>query len=228
MELEITAAGEPVGRFRMSKNGLYQDCEAVCTPKHEGIFRLYVWNGDDCVCLGVPVPEGGAFVLRRRVSSAGLPFLPERAVLGTAFGEWLPWRGTFDGAEIPFAWRKAEPDSPLALPEDAGLPEALRQRPSDEAVIGGEHWLLFPEDVPEPAPKQSKEDDPKEAAGEDGGTLGYCPLQTAETAGEDSGTSGRRPQQKAENAREKPEAEKETAAEEDATEDMQRFHRIIL
>lgn len=64
---EILRGGEPVGQARVEKQGLYYRFSCRCDLSGEVIYRITVSCGEKCESLGVPVPEGGDFVLNTRI-----------------------------------------------------------------------------------------------------------------------------------------------------------------
>lgn len=64
---EILRGGEPVGQARVEKQGLYYRFSCRCKLSGEVIYRITVACGEKCESLGVPVPEGNAFVLTARI-----------------------------------------------------------------------------------------------------------------------------------------------------------------
>ena len=74
MELTIFRRDAPTGTLRIEDAGLYRILSARIAPGPE-ILRLYL----DGKAFGVFCPEDGAMTLHRRVSTAALPSMPNRA-----------------------------------------------------------------------------------------------------------------------------------------------------
>lgn len=166
MTIDIYERGEPVGRLLLEREGLYARIEASCRPRGRGVMRLWVWNGTQGCCLGVPCPEGETFTLRSRRSAQALPFEPHTAVLGCGEGDFLPWRGSFEGVQIPHGYYSAQ-DEAYAIPwrQDEAFPLVHRAANAGRITLCGERCLLLhpgeaekaPEDVPEKAPEDVPE-----------------------------------------------------------------------
>ena len=100
---EILLGGEPVGQAVVTKQGLYYSFS--CRSKLTGsvIYQLQARVGERQIPLGIPVPEGGWFVLRTRVSARQLGqgeltlgLVPKHAPVGENFVPLSP--------ETPFAY----------------------------------------------------------------------------------------------------------------------------
>lgn len=146
MEMEVFDCEKAVGLLHVEKTGLYQTVSCSVIPASSGILRLYVWNGTQGACLGVLCPEGGAFTLRKRCSASVLPFAPETAVLGAEDEGFLPWRGTFEGVEVPFGYLKHTPQGDcLATPVVEGVGSAFADRPwqTGTATVAGAQCRIF-------------------------------------------------------------------------------------
>ena len=187
MDLELYDCGSCVGTLHMEKTGLYQTVRCSCRPESRGILRVYVWKGTEGACLGVLCPEGSDFTLYKRVSRAGLPFVPETAVIGCEEDGFQPWRGEFEGVWIDDGYlKKTEEGERLALPFVEGMefPFVHRLSRSEEKTICGrscivlgpeEEVLPVEEDAPPPEeaakpteepPEPEPENPPKEEAEE--------------------------------------------------------------
>ena len=68
---------QAVGQAVVTKDGLYWLVDAVCALLPEAPLRLYAQTGAVRVCLGVPAPENGKIVLRRRLSARSAAFSPD-------------------------------------------------------------------------------------------------------------------------------------------------------
>lgn len=121
----ILRGGETIGQASVEKKGLYYYFFCSCDLSGEVIYRLMVSCGDRSESLGVPVPEGDAFVLNTRipVNRLGQGEITIRAV---------PKHGQLEGTFIPIS-----PDEPF---------EYLRQL--EKAVYekrNGQPGILLPE-----------------------------------------------------------------------------------
>lgn len=69
----VTQGADPVGNVQRKREGLYYAMECRCSLDGEIMYDLMMQCGDVCLDLGILVPEGDAFTLRRRlpVKSAG-------------------------------------------------------------------------------------------------------------------------------------------------------------
>lgn len=99
----ITLGGRAVGQAAVFQNGLYLYFECRCRLTGETVCRIRVKCGGKEEDLGIPVPEGREFVLRRKLPAkrlgAGVPEFrvePKRTALPE---NWVPVR-----AEEPFAY----------------------------------------------------------------------------------------------------------------------------
>ena len=45
MQLDIFESGSVIGTLQIGQEGLYKSVDAQCSPKGEGVLRLYVWQG---------------------------------------------------------------------------------------------------------------------------------------------------------------------------------------
>lgn len=100
---EITLGGRAVGQAAVFQNGLYLYFECRCRLSGETVCRIRVRCGGKEEDLGIPVPEGREFVLRRKLPAkrlgTGVPEFrvePKRTELPE---DWVPVR-----AEEPFAY----------------------------------------------------------------------------------------------------------------------------
>lgn len=100
---EITLGGRTVGQAAVFQNGLYLYFECRCRLTGETVCRIRVRCGEKEEDLGIPVPEGREFVLRRKLPAkrlgTGAPEFqvePKRTELPE---DWVPVR-----AEEPFAY----------------------------------------------------------------------------------------------------------------------------
>ena len=97
----ILRGGESIGQACVEKKGLYYHFSCRCDLSGEVIYRLTASCGEKCENLGVPVPDGGEFMLTTRipVSRLGQGEITVRAV---------PKHGKLEGKFIPIS-----PDEPF-------------------------------------------------------------------------------------------------------------------
>lgn len=108
----ITQFGEAVGQATVRRQGLYWQFSCRCDLSGETVCRISVTCGDKQVNLGIPVPEGGKFVLNTKVAASKLGS-------GTPEFRVLPRRPELKGKFIPL--RPEEPFQYLHRLEDAFL-----------------------------------------------------------------------------------------------------------
>ena len=63
----IEQAGQRIGQAEVTRQGLYYHFTCRCRLSGEVICRLAAVCGDKMENLGVPVPENGEFVLRKKI-----------------------------------------------------------------------------------------------------------------------------------------------------------------
>ncbi len=63
----IILGGQAVGTAEVQREGLYYCFDCRCRLSGEMVYRLTVRCGERTENLGIPVPEGGRFVLRTRI-----------------------------------------------------------------------------------------------------------------------------------------------------------------
>ncbi len=63
----ILLGGQAVGTAEVRREGLYYCFDCQCRLSGEIMYRLTVRCGERTENLGIPVPEGGRFVLRSRI-----------------------------------------------------------------------------------------------------------------------------------------------------------------
>ncbi len=63
----IILGGQAVGTAEVQREGLYYCFDCRCRLSGEIMYRLTVRCGERTENLGIPVPEGGRFVLRTRI-----------------------------------------------------------------------------------------------------------------------------------------------------------------
>ena len=100
---DITLGGRPVGQAAVFREGLYLYFDCRCRLSGETVCRIRVRRGEKEVDLGIPVPEGRDFVLRKKLPAKklgdGVPefwVAPKKVKLPE---NWVPVR-----AEEPFAY----------------------------------------------------------------------------------------------------------------------------
>ena len=64
---EVMYHNQCVGYADVEIQGLYYAFTCSCSPPKEGIYRLIVSNGNRAFDLGICVPEGGQFMVRKRM-----------------------------------------------------------------------------------------------------------------------------------------------------------------
>ena len=70
-----------VGRIQLEKDGLYYQFSCACTPPGNGIYRLYTYDGNTVIKLGVCIPDGNRFVIRTKI--------PTKYFFGNPNSFWL-------------------------------------------------------------------------------------------------------------------------------------------
>ena len=88
---QVLLGGQSVGKMRVERQGLYYRFSCRCEFSGEVIYKLEVTCGDRTESLGIPVPEGGAFVLGDNRPESGdsrmeyLRQIPCEDIKGTLF-----------------------------------------------------------------------------------------------------------------------------------------------
>ena len=108
----ITQFGEAVGQATVRRQGLYWQFSCRCDLSGETVCRVLVTCGGRELSLGIPVPEGGKFVLNTKVAVSKLGS-------GTPEFRVQPRRPELQGKFIPL--RPEEPFAYLHRLEDAFL-----------------------------------------------------------------------------------------------------------
>ncbi len=145
MSIPILIDGVRRGTLEMRREGAYLRFEARCALL-PGLRRLYVRGGGKSACLGVMQPEGGALVLRRRLSRAERSGFPD-PIEYAGFDE--PQRAAPPEREERRAESPARREGELMITEDGtrylALPCALRRSVPGLRLreIGGKRYLLF-------------------------------------------------------------------------------------
>lgn len=67
--LPILFAGQKVGEGHISRSGLYHrfECRFRCDKNHK--YYLYICFGDEKINLGICIPDGDDFVLKKNLAS---------------------------------------------------------------------------------------------------------------------------------------------------------------
>ena len=144
MQYPIIHDGRRIGVFETRREGAYTRFEARCVFL-PGVRRLFLYGGGRSAPLGIPQPEGGALVLRRRFSRAAMRAFPAPV-------EFAAFEGKTEAAPPPEALRaekKTADAEPLYLTEKGvrylALPCALRRNVPGTRVrdIGERSYMLF-------------------------------------------------------------------------------------
>ena len=144
MQYPIIHDGRRIGVLETRREGAYTRFEARCVFL-PGVRRLFLYGGGRSAPLGIPQPEGGALVLRRRFSRAAMRAFPAPI-------EYAGFKEKTQTAAPPEALRaekKTADAEPLYLTEEGvrylALPCALRRSVPGARVreIGEESYLLF-------------------------------------------------------------------------------------
>ena len=147
MTVPILHDGRRIGALETRRDGAYTRFEARCAFL-PGLRRLRVFGPGGCGCLGVMQPEGGALVLRRRLSRAEMKGFPS-PIDYAGFGERAERKPAPppEAAAAPAAERA--PGEGFFSTEEGvryfALPCALRRAAPGARVreIGGLEYLLF-------------------------------------------------------------------------------------
>lgn len=127
---ELEYEGEPCGKARVWREGLYMTVDCDCSHVTDQVVRAYLptAEGEPC-CLGVLAPEGKRLRLKRRFPVSRFPKPPFETAVVSQTGElWSPWSGETDGVEITGALSKKEGGARIiALPWSDGEPFAWMQ-----------------------------------------------------------------------------------------------------
>ena len=111
---DITLGGRSVGQAAVFQKGLYLYFDCRCRLSGETVCRIRVRCGEKEADLGIPVPEGRDFVLRKKLPAKklgdGVPefwVAPKKVKLPE---NWVPVR-----AEEPFAYLSRLEDAYLEV-----------------------------------------------------------------------------------------------------------------
>ena len=144
MQYPIIHDGRRIGVLETRREGAYTRFEARCAFL-SGVRRLFLYGGGKSASLGVMQPEGGALVLRRRLSRAAMRAFPAPI-------EYAGFEEKTQTAAPPEALRaekKTADAEPFYLTEEGvrylALPCALRRAAPGARVreLDGRRWLLF-------------------------------------------------------------------------------------
>ena len=144
MQYPIIHDGRRIGVLETRREGAYTRFEARCVFL-PGVRRLFLYGGGRSAPLGIPQPEGGALVLRRRFSRAAMRAFPA-PIEYAGFEEKTQ---TAAPPEALCAEKKTADAEPFYLTEEGvrylALPCALRRSVPGVRVreIGEESYLLF-------------------------------------------------------------------------------------
>lgn len=64
---EIIWNKKPVGTAEIKKEGLYYLFSCVCRPEQSGIYRVFVTDGKNEISLGICVPVGDRFEVKKKI-----------------------------------------------------------------------------------------------------------------------------------------------------------------
>lgn len=64
---EILWNNKPVGKAEIKREGLYYLFFCVCRPEQSGIYRVFVTDGKNEISLGVCVPVGDRFEVKKKI-----------------------------------------------------------------------------------------------------------------------------------------------------------------
>ena len=122
---DITLGGRSVGQAAVFREGLYLYFDCRCRLSGETVCRIRVRRGEKEADLGIPVPEGRDFVLRKKLPAKklgdGVPefwVTPKKVKLPE---NWVPVR-----AEEPFAYLSRLEDAYLEV-RDGQVGISLRE-----------------------------------------------------------------------------------------------------
>ena len=144
MQIPIIHDGRRIGVLETRREGAYTRFEARCAFL-PGVRRLCVFGAGKRAALGVMQPEGGALVLRRRFSRAGMRAFPDPP----EYAGFEEKNGAAPAPPEERAPREAADGESLIVTEDGArylaLPCALRRAAPGARVreLGGRSYLLF-------------------------------------------------------------------------------------
>ncbi|MDD6201006.1 MAG: hypothetical protein PUB93_07045 [Firmicutes bacterium] len=99
---QVLLGGQSVGKMRVERQGLYYRFSCRCEFSGEVIYKLEVTCGGRTESLGIPVPEGGAFVLNTKLPA-------KRIGDGVPQFRAVPRHGVLTGRFVPLS-----PEEPFA------------------------------------------------------------------------------------------------------------------
>ena len=140
MEIPVYIGGSQSGTMDIVRQGAYTLFTAHI-PAHGGLRRFAVFGGGRSGYLGVAQPEGGAMVLRRRLSRAQLRDFPASFEYAAEIGAETPPRRAEDRADRPKT-STVPPDAPSG----GGEEERWTPRPDGSLICcsGGGLLLALP------------------------------------------------------------------------------------
>ncbi len=103
MEYEVLLGGQPIGKAKVERQGLYYSISCRCRLSGEVVYKVTVSCGENTENLGILVPESGAFVLTTRIP---VKRLGEGELAFQAVPRHTELRGKFVpiSPETPFAY----------------------------------------------------------------------------------------------------------------------------
>ena len=66
-EYQVTLLSDPVGIVAVTEEGLYLRFQCRCAVPEHPIYRLYAYCGDQRYDLGVLIPDGGFFIIDKKI-----------------------------------------------------------------------------------------------------------------------------------------------------------------
>ena len=113
---DILLGGQSVGKVAVTKEGLYYHFDCRCNFTGEVMYRIAVQVGGKEEFLGIPAPESGKFVLRKKIAVKTFPegefsfrAVPKRQKMDDLFVPISP--------EEPFAYLRRLQESFLQVRE---------------------------------------------------------------------------------------------------------------
>lgn len=147
MNYEVLLDGVPVGKIQLTTCGLYLHMFCICQTGKEGIHRLVaIWNRGHCN-LGIPAPEDGSLVLKRKIAAKHIKEEDLRFVLvpinqAIEESDYIKDKVSFldecNGEVTTFQLERAESDS-QKVPDDKQLQSVYDSIP----VVTGEPFPLL-------------------------------------------------------------------------------------
>lgn len=132
-----------IGSAQVRREGLYWHIRASCALRGERVLRIYAYNGENCVNLGVLIPEEGELRLTRRISAERVHF-DENTRISTEKGrEWRAFSGAVEDTQISGALLRGRI---LAVPCEDNKPFALMAHFgyfTIASINGKSHWCAL-------------------------------------------------------------------------------------